>query len=336
MPDFVLQWVYAPNDFNTAGPLDPVPNESGAQAAGSPPWQLELNAGATPQQITVTDDDDTFNEIGDPGQVLTNPVTIDGVTYAAGSRVVINYVITTDDGFEGYAITLGAGNTGSNTTTAFITNTQMVPGQTYQFTSESNIGRSEAFSFQQFACFGAGTLVTTPDGAQQIERLRPGDPVVTRDNGIRRISWIGQRTVPAIGRMAPVVIAPGVMGNTRDLVVSPNHRMLIAGALAQHYFGEAEILVPAKSLVNGHSIRRHPAGLVTYVHVMFENHELIHTDGVWSESYFTGDQALDSLGRAQREELFALFPDLPTGRKMQLARPCTRVSEGKVLAAHLA
>ncbi|MEP0190216.1 MAG: hypothetical protein ABJE00_07380, partial [Erythrobacter sp.] len=128
MPDFTLQWVYQLDDFNTAGALDAVPNEQGARAQGSPPWQIQLDAAAFPLQITVSDDDPNFNEIGDPGQVLASDVTIDGVTYLAGARVVINYVITTDDGFEGYSISLGSNNTGNNTTTAFITNTPLVPG----------------------------------------------------------------------------------------------------------------------------------------------------------------------------------------------------------------
>jgi len=331
----VLQWVYDPSDFNTAGGLDAVPDEGGAQAAGSPPWQLELNAGATPQQVTVTDDDANFNEIGDPGQVLTNAVTINGITYPAGSRVVINYVITTADGFEGYSITLGSNNSGSNTTTAFITNTQMVPGQTYEFVTEGNIGRSNAFSFQQFACFVAGSLVSTPEGHRRIEDIVAGDFVTTKDHGPRPVRWTGQRMMPGIGAMTPVTFLPGVLGNARAVMVSPNHRMLVTGHLAQLYFGEEEILVPAKSLVNGRTVLRRPLGIVTYVHIMFEEHELIQTDGLWSESYFAGDQALADLAADQLQEILTLFPELRNGPAMAMSRPCSRVFEGRVLGASL-
>ena len=131
MPNYTLQYVYAISDFDTTGSLVAPPNETGAQAAGSPPFALALNAGATAQQITLNDDDSDFNEIGDNGQLLTSDVTIDGVTYVAGTKVIINYVLTTDDGFEGYAISIGQNNNGNNTTTAFITNGPMVAGQTY-------------------------------------------------------------------------------------------------------------------------------------------------------------------------------------------------------------
>lgn len=336
MPDFVLQWVYAPGDFNTAGPLDAVPNEQGAQAQGSPPWQLQLNGSATPQQITVTDDDNIFNEIGDPGQVLTNAVTIDGTTYAAGSRVVINYVITTDDGFEGYSITLGSNNSGNNTTTAFITNTPMVPGQTYEFTSEGNIGNSTSVTYPQFACFAAGTMIATPEGERPIEQIEPGDLVITRDRGALPVRWLGKRTVPGAGQMAPIVFKAGVLGATSDLTVSPNHRMLVTGVAPQLCLGEDEALVAAKALANGTTILRRPTGFVTYVHLMFDSHQIVCGNGTWSESFFTGDQAIDGLDSEQREELLNLFPELGRLRSCGLARRSAKIFEGQVMAVILA
>lgn len=312
--------------------MDAVPNESGARAAGSPPFNLQLSTGASPQQIVVNDDDTAFNEIGDPGQVLTNAITIDGVTYPAGSRVVINYVLTTDDGFEGYSITLGTNNTGSNTTTAFITNTPMVPGQTYVFTSEGNIGNSNAYPYAQFACFTAGTPIITPDGPRAVEAIRAGDLVETRDNGPLPVRWAGQRLVPGVGRLAPIVFRKGVFGASADLVVSPQHRMLVTGAAAQLCFGEEEVLVPAKAFVNGDSVLRCPVGMVTYAHLMLDDHHLLQAHGVWSESLFAGDQTMLGLDAAQHREITAIFPELAGGSAVSLARPGIRPREGRVLA----
>lgn len=140
MPDYTLQYVYALSDFDTSGTLIAPPNEAGARAAGSPPFNLALNTGASAQQVTVSDSDTSFNEIGGSDQELASSITIDGVTYPAGTQVIINYVITTDDGFQGYSISLGQSNSGNNVTTAFITNEPMTPGQTYVFTSEGNVG----------------------------------------------------------------------------------------------------------------------------------------------------------------------------------------------------
>ncbi len=334
MPDFLIQWVYAPSDFNTAGSLDAVPNEAGAQAAGTPPWELQLNAGAGPNPIIVNDDDTSFNEIGDAGQVLVNPVTIGSTTYPAGSRVVINYVITTDDGFEGYSITIGDNNSGNNTTTAFITNTPMVPGQTYTFTSEANIGNRDDVLYPQFACFTSGTLLKTPTGDRPIQDLVPGDLVLTRDNGPMPIHWVGQRTVPGIGPMAPIVFEAGEYGATRTLTVSPNHRMLLTGAAPQLCLGLDEVLVAAKALTNGSTIYQQQTGLVTYVHVMFESHQIVCANGSWSESFFAGGQGIGNLQRDQQDEVFTLFPVLAQAQKLRkLARSEAKLFEGRVLAA---
>jgi len=334
MPDFVLQWVYSLGDFNTAGPLDAVPNEQGAQAQGSPPWQLQLNATATPQQVTVNDDDGSFNEIGDPGQVLAFPVIIDGTTYPAGARVVVNYVLTTDDGFEGYSITLGSNNSGNNTTTAFITNTPMVPGETYEFTSEGNIGNNNSFLFSQFACFTVGTSIKAAGGERLIEHLSVGDLVQTRDHGFQPIVWAGQRCVPAIRRMSPIRFTKGTLGASKDLIVSPNHRMLVSGNASELLLGIDEALVAAKHLVNGRNVFRHSTGLVTYAHIMFEQHEIVCGNGVWSESFFAGDQALDALSSEQLKEILFLFPEL-TEQSALLARPSTKAFEGRAISEML-
>jgi hypothetical protein len=51
---------------------------------------------------------------------------------------------------------------------------------------------------------------------------------------------------------------------------------------------------------------------VTYVHIMFERHEVVLSDGVWSESFQPGDHSLGGLGQGQRAEIFDLFPELAT------------------------
>ena len=82
--------------------------------------------------------------------------------------------------------------------------------------------------------------------------------VLTLDNGARPIRWIGRRTVCGLGRLAPVRIGAGVLGNRRDLYLSPNHRVLLRSGAAELCFGSHEVLVPAKALVDGGAIRRVP------------------------------------------------------------------------------
>ncbi len=159
-------------------------------------------------------------------------------------------------------------------------------------------------------CFVAGTLVDTPDGPRRVELLRPGDLVLTVDDGACRVQWVGGCTARGHGRFAPVRIAAGGLGARRDIYVSPQHRVLIAGWQAQLHFGEDEILVPAKSLVNGTTVTQTPCDIVRYVHLFFERHQLVSTSGLISESFFPGQQAVQGLERGAAEELFALFPEL--------------------------
>jgi hypothetical protein len=159
-------------------------------------------------------------------------------------------------------------------------------------------------------CYAAGTPIRTARGWCPIERLRPGDAVWTLDDGPQPLRWVGARRVAALGRLAPVTIAPGTFGNRGALVVSPQHRMLVAGPCSDLMFGEPEVLVPACRLVDGRAIRRRAGGAVTYVHLLFDRHQVIDADGALSESLWLGPVAGRALTAEQRAEVAALFPDL--------------------------
>lgn len=167
-------------------------------------------------------------------------------------------------------------------------------------------------------CFTPGSLIATPKGLRRIEDLRPGDRVVTRDNGLQEIAWIGGKTLTrgALLRaphLRPVRIKAGSLGPglpERDLSVSPNHRMLIANARNALYFDEHEVLVAAKHLTHRPGIASYLPEEVSYLHLMFDRHEVLLVDGAWSESFQPGSQALGAVGAEQRAELFELFPEL--------------------------
>ena len=103
------------------------------------------------------------------------------------------------------------------------------------------------------------------------------------------------------------------MGNRRPLRVSPLHRMLVRSARAEMLFGDHDVLVTAQHLVDGQDVRRLEGGTVTYVHLLFDRHEILRAEGALSESFHPGAVALSTLDLAAREEILALFPDL-TGR----------------------
>ncbi|WP_208350712.1 Hint domain-containing protein [Pseudaestuariivita rosea] len=190
-------------------------------------------------------------------------------------------------------------------------------------------------NIETIICFAEGTKILTPRGEVAVEDLRVDDPVVTMDNGVQPIRWKSSRTLLAPDHLAPVQFNPGsLLGNDRPLVVSPQHRMLIAGYKAQLYFGEDEVLVPAKSLIDGQTVIQQKKRLVTYHHILFDDHQIVMSNGTPTESYNPGLYSLDALETKARNELFDLFPQLRAGVQGygMTARPSIKHSLARVLA----
>ncbi|GLS87803.1 hypothetical protein GCM10010873_27770 [Cypionkella aquatica] len=169
-------------------------------------------------------------------------------------------------------------------------------------------------------CFTPGTLIATPRGEIPVELLKAGDRVITRDNGIQEIRWTGRKDMgwhdlAANPHLKPVLIRQGSLGNglpERDMMVSPNHRVLVANDRTALYFDEHEVLVSAKHLVAGKGIDAVNAVGASYIHFMFDRHEVVLSNGAWTESFQPGDYTLKGMGNAQRGEIFDLFPELKT------------------------
>lgn len=181
-------------------------------------------------------------------------------------------------------------------------------------------------------CFARGTLIETPSGPRAIETLREGDPVSTLDHGAQPIRWIGGATFDGRGASAPIRIRAGALGNLRDLTVSPNHRMLVSGAMAELLFGEPEVLVAAKHLVNDSSIRRRPCARVEYFHILCDRHEIVFAEGAPAETLFPGPQALEAVSDGARDEILAVFPQVArSGPVPEMSRTALRGFEAAAL-----
>jgi hypothetical protein len=168
-------------------------------------------------------------------------------------------------------------------------------------------------------CIARGTLVTTPEGEVRVEDLRPGDLVLTADGRAEPVRWIGsRRLVPAElaadPALRPIRIAAGAFGPgrpARDLHVSPQHRVLLSGWQAELLFGQEQVLVPAKGLVDDQAVRvDRSMEDVEYFHILFDRHEVILTEGLPTESFFPGPYSLAELDTPVREELLHLLPGL--------------------------
>ncbi|MCX7565305.1 cadherin-like domain-containing protein [Sulfitobacter sp. F26169L] len=169
-------------------------------------------------------------------------------------------------------------------------------------------------------CFTPGTLIATPKGERKVEDLKVGDRIITRDNGMQEIRWIGSRDMSgeelaAKEHLRPVLIREGALGNglpERDMMVSPQHRVLIANDKTALYFEEREVLVAAKHLTDMEGVDVVDVSHTTYIHIMFDQHEVILSDGTWTESFQPGDMSLAGVGDAARDEILELFPELST------------------------
>lgn len=166
-------------------------------------------------------------------------------------------------------------------------------------------------------CFAAGTRVLTPKGEVPIETLKPGDLVNTLDHGPQPLLWIGTRQVSeeeltANEELRPVRIAKGAMGNTRDLLVSRQHGMMMGPdhlVRAIHLARE----MPGVRIANGKR-------KVTYVHLFFARHEIVFAEGIPSESFYPGPEALKMMSPNERAKLLRIAPALDTPAALRDAR----------------
>lgn len=305
-------------------------------------------AGNGDDQVFGGDGNDTIaagagadNIFGQDGDDL---ITISGGDTADGGDGDDTFVID-DSLLTGGAISIVGGESGetngdtldlsglSVTSTINITNPDDAAGGLSGTASLSD-GTVITFSeIENIICFTEGTAIMTPSGERRVEALCPGDMVLTLDHGPQPVRWIGKKTVRASGSLAPIRFLKGTIGNHRDLLVSPQHRMIVGGYLSQLHFAEPEVLVPAKSLVDDFSITVDYGGMVTYVHMLFDRHEIVLANGAASESFFPGNQGLNTLTDPSRDEIFRLFPELRSnlGAYGPASRVCIKPKEATLL-----
>lgn len=299
------------------------------------------------------------DQLLDGGSIMTEPITIGGDTFSAGSLIEADYSAVALDEATGLyyrltRITITDPNANSNglnnievgivVSRAFDANLDHFIGgpdgiypsgapltlidpdpvsdtanwEAFVVDSDYNNGPDGAYSQDVvltaengvIICFARGSMIRTDCGELPVEALDAGDMVQTRDHGAQPVRWIGSRRVAGRGSFAPIRIKAGALRNDRDLVVSPQHRMLLDGWKAELLFGESEVLAAATHLVNDRSILREECDEVEYFHILFDRHEIIYANGAPAESFMPGAQGMDSLAVAARDEILTLFPEL--------------------------
>jgi hypothetical protein len=164
-------------------------------------------------------------------------------------------------------------------------------------------------------CFYPGTLIHTPDGARAVETLKRGDPVLTAEGVARPVSWLGRQTISTVFAdpelVWPIRIKAGALGEnvpSRDLILSPDHAVLVDG-----------VLIHAGALVNGGSIVRQirVPRIFTYYHVELDDHSLILAENTPAETFIDHPRRLAFDNWDERE---ALYPDGKDIEEMPYAR----------------
>lgn len=249
--------------------------------------------------------------------------TIDGFTF--GDSILLAGTLADSGTWAGGELTLdeGAGAVGTLAMAgAFSANSFAV----------SNDGTNTTI---EMACFAAGTGITTATGRVPVEALRVGERVPTVSGRLATVRWIGHRALdlqrhPHPENVMPVRVRAGAFGEgtpARDLVLSPDHAVLVEGTL-----------IPVRHLINGVSVTQDARTRVTYWHVELDRHDVLLAEGAACESYldtgnrhaFEGEAALD------------LHPDFAQARSMAIWRElgcaeiATEPGDRRLRAAHTA
>ncbi|MTI01234.1 Hint domain-containing protein [Roseibium sp. RKSG952] len=273
-------------------------------------------------QVEIIDTDDSLE---DPDADGNPQLDVSGVPGFIGNST--NFQV-----FETYS-----GNVGGNPVTftllqfsnpqyVVVTSGEVSVGDTIANTNNSIVTAppTEYDTIPTFVCFTAGSRILTPAGLRRIETLKPGDHVVTADGSCKPLRWVGKRRLSAHelkidSHLCPIRIRANSFSKgcpQRDLLISPQHRIAVTSASMELYYADSMMLAPAKGMVDGRDITQMPPDQdVIYIHLLFDSHELVKVEGVWSESFYPGDTTMSAVSPATRRELFELFPELTLNAK---------------------
>jgi len=181
-------------------------------------------------------------------------------------------------------------------------------GATYTYLPTGETLRLSGIAFAA-ACFFRGTLIATPEGQRAVETLVIGDIVLTTEGKAVPVRWMGLQTVSTrFGdplRVLPVRITAGALADgvpARDLMLSPDHAVLVEG-----------VLVQAGALVNGTTILRvfDVPEIFTYHHIELAEHDLILAEGAPAETFVDNVDRLAFDNWDEHEALYGTLPSIP-------------------------
>jgi len=226
----------------------------------------------------------------------------------AGGLVTASDVIVTDDGSGSAVLTFPDGEQ--------LVLKGVVPSQ---------INTQPQLYAAGIPCFTPGIRIATARGAIPVEQIRTGDLLQTADNGLQPVIWTGRRDLSgddliAQPHLMPLVLHPGgPFANDRPLMISPQHRFMLDRPRLGDLGHMNEAFVRARllhALLPDRVARCSPQTGVSYIHLMTETHQVIFAEGIATETFWPGPEALRGLAADDRRELFDVFPELFLARRL--------------------
>jgi hypothetical protein len=191
-----------------------------------------------------------------------------------------------------------AGAASGATSQSILEHTDIAVGESYQWDINGNLTFASIEGGDSVLCLAGGSQVLTEKGEKNAQDLTVGDRVWTADHGFQAIKWIGKTELSSEylsrhPKQQSITLAKNCLGSgfpRSDLTVSRQHRVLVSSPVAERMTGEYEVLVPAVKLLalKGVEISA-PDNGVTYVHILFERHEVVLAEGALVESLLHTD-----------------------------------------------
>ncbi len=206
-----------------------------------------------------------------------------------------------------------------------------VPARRYDTLFLNNLGNVEdsycmapAIPGFEASCgaFAHGTMIQTEDGAVPVEDLLPGQKILTRDNGLEPLRWIGSMTLAphtSGSRIPPAKLTRitensiGLGRPSRDLVLGPHARILRRNAVCLSLFGTEAAFAPATAFTDGVSIIEvNPISSARVFHLLLDGQHVITAGGVEVESFHPGRRDATGISPGLMPTFLELFPGFTT------------------------
>lgn len=167
--------------------------------------------------------------------------------------------------------------------------------------------------------------VRTPCGPRRAENVRPGDLIVTRDNGLQpvRMVWtrkVTEADIAADPSLAPIRLKPraiGPMMPQKDLLLAGSHRIFVPGYRLADVPDTEPRLIAARDVAEASDEAYLDKSVkeMTFFNIVFDAHQIFCANGLPVESYLPSQSTLcdiDEVLRKRLTEVLSINDDEPT------------------------